>query len=73
MSQSPKAGRRSSCEIERPTKEQVRSWMVERLARPSPLPSLEQIRRDLGWKMAEKLGAKTPLMQPWRFAENCAD
>lgn len=45
------------CEIERPTKEQVRAWMAERLARPVPMPSLEQIRRDLGWKVAEALEA----------------
>jgi len=42
----------SGCEIARPTKEQVRTWMAERLARPVPLPSLEQIQRDLGWKVA---------------------
>lgn len=53
--QKPAAG--SGCETARPTKEQVRAWMAERLARPAPLPSLEQIRRDLGWKVAEALEA----------------
>lgn len=53
--QSPAPG--NGCEINRPTKEQVRNWMAERLARPVPLPSLEQIRRDLGWNVAEALEA----------------
>ncbi|QAU35020.1 hypothetical protein [Janthinobacterium sp. 17J80-10] len=53
----PKPALGSSGEIKRPTKEQVRSWMAERLARPVPLPSLEQIRRDLGWTVAEALEA----------------
>lgn len=47
----------SGCAIERPTKERVRAWMAERWAQPGPLPSLEQIRRDLGWKVAEALEA----------------
>lgn len=51
--QNPASG--SGAEICRPTKEQVRCWMARRLAQPVPLPSLEQIRRDLGWKVAEGL------------------
>jgi hypothetical protein len=32
-----------------PTKEQVRAWQQERLTNPKPLPSQEEIRRQLGW------------------------
>ena len=42
--------------------------MAERLARPIPLPSLEQIRRDLGWKVAEELEAQASRMQLKRIA-----
>lgn len=31
-----------------PTKEQVRKWMQERQQQKQPLPSIEEIRRQLG-------------------------
>lgn len=34
----------------RPTKEQVRQWLTQRMARTEPLPDIEQIQRTLGWK-----------------------
>jgi hypothetical protein len=36
--------------ITRPTKEQIRAWFAERRQFSLPLPSGEQIRRQLGWK-----------------------
>jgi hypothetical protein len=42
----------------RPLKELVREWMQQRQTRPAPLPDLEQIRRQLGWKLAEKIKAR---------------
>ncbi len=36
--------------IYRPTKEQVRSWLMHRALNPTPPPGMEQIRRELGWK-----------------------
>jgi len=41
-------------ESSKPTKEQVRAWLARRLARPMPLPSLEQIRQELGWATGER-------------------
>jgi hypothetical protein len=32
-----------------PTKEQVRSWLRNELARRRPPPEIKEIRRDLGW------------------------
>lgn len=40
------------CEITKPTKEQIRAWMVGRQAETISFPSLEQIRLELGWGMA---------------------
>jgi len=39
-----------------PTKEVVRQWLHQRQAGREPPPSIEQIRRELGWK----------LVKPWR-------
>lgn len=36
----------------RPTKEQVRQWLTQRVQRSEPLPDIEQIQRTLGWKPA---------------------
>lgn len=36
-----------------PTKEQVRSWLNNELARHRPPPDMEQIRRELGWGLVE--------------------
>ena len=33
----------------RPSKEQVRAWMMSRLGTREPLPSLDQLRKLLGW------------------------
>lgn len=41
-------------ETRKPTKEQVRAWLAGRLAQPMPLPSLEQIRQELGWATGER-------------------
>jgi hypothetical protein len=35
-----------------PTKEQIRSWLRNELARRRPPPDIQQIRRDLGWGLA---------------------
>lgn len=53
----------TDCEIKKPTKEQVRAWLAGRLARPVPPPSLEQIRLELGWEMAEPPKLPMPLQQ----------
>lgn len=37
----------------RPTNEQVRSWMQQRQADRSPPPTPEEIRRQLGWRLVE--------------------
>lgn len=41
----------------RPTKEQVRQWLIQRMARTEPLPEIEQIQRTLGWKASPDLNA----------------
>jgi len=33
-----------------PTKEQIRSWLQERRRQAGPPPSLDQVRRELGWQ-----------------------
>lgn len=33
------------------SKEQLRKWMQERQKTPAPLPSQEEIRRQLGWPL----------------------
>jgi hypothetical protein len=33
-----------------PVKELVREWLWQRKAHPAPLPEIEQIRLELGWK-----------------------
>jgi hypothetical protein len=37
----------------KPSNLQVRQWMHQRQADRSPPPSLEEIRRQLGWGLAE--------------------
>ena len=32
-----------------PTKEQVRQWLLQRQERREPLPTADEIRRQLGW------------------------
>ncbi len=36
-----------------PTKEQVRVWLNRRREKPERLPDIEQIRRQVGWTVAE--------------------
>jgi hypothetical protein len=36
--------------IIKPTKQQVREWLKERRSNCGPLPDIEQIRLQLGWK-----------------------
>lgn len=38
---------------EKPTKEQVREYMERRIESPKPPPSIKEIRRQLGWELAE--------------------
>lgn len=47
-------------ETRKPTKEQVRAWLAGRLAQPTPLPSLEQIRQELGWIMEDRQFSSMP-------------
>jgi hypothetical protein len=35
----------------KPTKFEVRSWMQQRQSTPTPPPSPDQIRRELGWNL----------------------
>lgn len=36
-----------------PSKEQVRQWLMQRMANCEPLPDIEQIQRSLGWKQTK--------------------
>lgn len=38
-----------------PTKEQVKDWIEQRHADHRPLPDIQQIRRELGWKLNKSL------------------
>lgn len=38
--------------IVKPNKEEIRSWLRQRQAGRQPLPDCEQIRNQLGWKLA---------------------
>jgi hypothetical protein len=38
----------------KPSKEQVREYMERRQAQHKPLPTREEIRRQLGWELIEK-------------------
>lgn len=42
----------------RPTKEQIREYMTLRQKQHSPPPSIKEIRRQLGWDLAETPRAK---------------
>jgi hypothetical protein len=41
-----------------PTKEIIRAWLQQRQTHREPLPSNEQIRRQLGWSLAESVRAE---------------
>lgn len=36
-----------------PSKERVKQWLAQRQADHKPLPDMKQIRRELGWGLAE--------------------
>jgi hypothetical protein len=36
-----------------PTKELVRKWINRRQENPEPLPDIKQIRREVGWTIAD--------------------
>lgn len=42
----------------------TRAWLMQRRAQPAPLPSLEQIRRAVGWRdgAPQQEGAQEPYM-----------
>jgi hypothetical protein len=45
----------------KPSNQQVRDWLQERQAQRTPPPSLEEIRRQLGWELvqaARELGVR---------------
>lgn len=40
-------------------KEAARDWLMQRQAKRVPLPDIEQIRRELGWKLLEQQVRRT--------------
>jgi hypothetical protein len=42
-----------NCRVTQPTKEQVRAYMASRGGARRPPPAPEDIRRQLGWKLAQ--------------------
>lgn len=38
----------------KPTKEQIRVWLAKRVVEHKPPPSLEEVRRQLGWELKTK-------------------
>ena len=44
--------------IKHPGKEAARDWLMQRQATRAPLPDIEQIRRELGWKFLEQQQAR---------------
>jgi hypothetical protein len=46
-----------------PSKEQVRQWLLQRRERREPLPTADQIRRQLGWgRSAGEFRAALPIV-----------
>jgi hypothetical protein len=41
--------------IKQPDKESVREWLRQRQMKSTPPPDIEQIRRELGWKLVEQM------------------
>lgn len=39
--------------VTHPTPQQVRDWMKQRQVEHKPPPSMEEIRRQLGWKLTQ--------------------
>jgi hypothetical protein len=40
--------------IQKPSKEEVRVWLLQRQLERTPPPSIQQIRRELGWDLCSK-------------------
>jgi hypothetical protein len=40
---------------QQPSKELVREWLQRRRAQSTPPPTMEQVRRELGWKLEESV------------------
>jgi hypothetical protein len=55
--------------INQPTKEQVRAYMLAREAARHPPPPPEEIRRQLGWRVAPD--DDTPLLQLYLIPSTC--
>lgn len=41
--------------MQKPSKEQVRHWLEKRIKERKPPPDPKQIRRELGWELADAL------------------
>jgi hypothetical protein len=41
--------------IGQPSKEQIREWLTYRQANHEPPPDMEQIRRELGWNLIQRI------------------
>lgn len=39
--------------IHQPSKELVRDWLLRRRTQSEPPPTMEQVRRELGWKLEQ--------------------
>jgi hypothetical protein len=48
------------CTRREPSKESVRRWLQDELKRRRPPPSLEQIRREIGWSVGRASGLTGP-------------
>jgi hypothetical protein len=40
--------------IQKPSKEEVRVWLLQRQLERTPPPGIQQIRRELGWDLCSK-------------------
>lgn len=43
---------------QKPRKEKVREWLIQRHTKREPLPDFEQIKRQLDWQSSDKDGLK---------------
>jgi hypothetical protein len=51
-------------EIRNPSKEQVRDWFTARRERRLPIPDMEDVRLQLGWRLAAvEMSIEEPLEQ----------
>ncbi|MES2117420.1 MAG: hypothetical protein V4578_19825 [Pseudomonadota bacterium] len=49
--------------VKQPSKEQVRQYMEQRRAANDPPPSMDEIRRQLGWQLVA-----LPIVASWKVA-----